>query len=217
MKIKNNLDKIVIISLIIIIAIFGFINRNKIKDFDNSASLKASKEEKFDNRKESLAETKGEKEHSPKANIYVHISGCIVKPGVYEMTYDARLKDLVEKAGGLCKDADIENINLSQKLEDEMKIHVYKLGENTSKIDEKTSKDDKSSNNKVNINKADLSELTTLPGIGKSRAEEIISYRKTKKFKSIEDIKNISGIGKKTFEKLKDKISINWKNQGNLI
>lgn len=215
MKIKNNLDKIVTISLIIIIAIFGFINRNKIKEFDNTTSLKATEE--VETKGESLLETKFEEREPVDTKIYVDISGCITNPGVYEMDQETRINDLVEKAGGLCKEADIESINLSQRLEDEMKIHVYKIGENSSKLDENTSKSAKSPTNKVNINKADLSELTTLPGIGKSRAEEIISYRNTNKFKSIEDIKNISGIGEKTFEKLKDKISINWKNQGYLI
>ncbi len=215
MKIKNNLDKIVTILLIIIIAIFGFINRNKIKEFDNTANLKS--EEEVETRTESFLETNTEDQKPVQTKIYVDISGCITNPGVYEMEHDARMNDLVEKAGGLCKEADIEGINLSQKLEDEMKIHVYKVGENSSKLEETTPRSTKAASNKVNINKADLSELTTLPGIGKTRAEEIISYRNTNKFKSIEDIKNISGIGEKTFEKLKDKISINWKNQGYLI
>ena len=215
MKIKNNLDKIVTILLIIIIAIFGFIDRNKIKEFDNTANLKS--EEEVETRTESFLETNTEDQKPVQTKIYVDISGCITNPGVYEMEHDARMNDLVEKAGGLCKEADIEGINLSQKLEDEMKIHVYKVGENSSKLEETTPRSTKAASNKVNINKADLSELTTLPGIGKTRAEEIISYRNTNKFKSIEDIKNISGIGEKTFEKLKDKISINWKNQGYLI
>lgn len=215
MKIKNNLDKIVTILLIIIIAIFGFINRNKIKEFDNTANLKS--EEEVETRTESFLETNTEDQKPVQTKIYVDISGCITNPGVYEMEHDARINDLVEKAGGLCKEADIEGINLSQKLEDEMKIHVYKVGENSSKLEETTPRSTKAASNKVNINKADLLELTTLPGIGKTRAEEIISYRNTNKFKSIEDIKNISGIGEKTFEKLKDKISINWKNQGYLI
>lgn len=207
MKIKNNLDKIVTILLIIIIAIFGFIDRNKIKEFDNTANLKS--EEEVETRTESFLETNTEDQKPVQTKIYVDISGCITNPGVYEMEHDARMNDLVEKAGGLCKEADIEGINLSQKLEDEMKIHVYKVGENSSKLEETTPRSTKAASNKVNINKADLSELTTLPGIGKTRAEEIISYRNTNKFKSIEDIKNISGIGEKTFEKLKDKISIN--------
>ncbi|WP_311487567.1 helix-hairpin-helix domain-containing protein [uncultured Helcococcus sp.] len=207
MKIKNNLDKIVTILLIVIIAIFGFINRNKIKEFDNTASLKSTEE--VETRIESFLETKAEDEKPVQTKIYVDISGCITNPGVYEMDHETRINDLVEKAGGLCKEADIESINLSQKLEDEMKIHVYKIGENSSKFEETTSRPTKAASNKVNINKADLSELTTLPGIGKSRAEEIISYRNTNRFKSIEDIKNISGIGEKIYEKLKDKISIN--------
>ena len=207
MKIKNNLDKIVTILLIIIIAIFGFINRNKIKEFDNTANLKS--EEEVETRTESFLETNTEDQKPVQTKIYVDISGCITNPGVYEMDHETRINDLVEKAGGLCKEADIESINLSQKLEDEMKIHVYKVGENSSKLEETTPRSTKAASNKVNINKADLSELTTLPGIGKTRAEEIISYRNTNKFKSIEDIKNISGIGEKTFEKLKDKISIN--------
>ena len=161
-------------------------------------------------------------------NIVVYITGCINKPGVYEMKEENRISDLVEKAGGLTKEADTNNINLAYKLQDEMKIYIPSKSDTKNKIEEgsnyqeepqeyiskgkdnletKENSKDSTKNQKININTASQTELETLPGIGTSTALKIIEYRKEKgKSKNTEDIKNVKGIGESKYNKIKDLI-----------
>ena len=135
----------------------------------------------------------------------VHISGEILKPGVYQINEGDRLDDLVKKAGGLTQKADIDRINLALILEDQMRIIIPNIDDENK--DTNTEFINKSSGSeKININTADKSELMNLPNIGEKRADAIIEYRENKKFEKIEDIKNVSGIGDKFFESLKDSI-----------
>ena len=173
-------------------------------------------------------ETEKSEEITTKNNIIVYITGCIRKPGVYEMKEGNRISDLIEKAGGVTEEADTTNINLAYKLEDEMKIQVPSKME--SKLEEETNKErdseeyivrensnlksnekNKNSNKtqKININTANQTELETLPGIGTSTALKIIEYRKQNgKFKNIEDIKNVKGIGENKYNKIKEVIKV---------
>lgn len=202
--IKKNLDKVLLVGIALLFIVIGyFYNQN-----DNSEFLKITEsefeiEDKADN--DNIIETKSEH------NTFVQVSGCIVNEGVYEISSGDRLFNLVEMAGGLCDEVDYTRINLSMVLNDEMKIHIPKVGENiqTQNDEINVSSSKNADNNKVNINTADIRELTTLPGIGESKANAILDYRKKTKFNNVEDIKNISGIGDKSFEKLKDKITIN--------
>lgn len=164
---------------------------------------------------------------SIKEKNYIDIKGSVKNPGVYEFEENDRVIDAIEKAGGLKKNANTNNINLSKKLTSEMVIYVYsnseiKNGNNAltcntvcdTEVIEINNCVEKSNNNSetvdlININTATLEELQTLTGIGESKAKNIIEYRNTNgSFKSIEDIKNISGIGDSLFEKIKDKITI---------
>ena len=101
----------------------------------------------------------------------------------------------------------LKDVNLAKKLEDEMKIYIPSKEDNLSNNISNESKISNSTG-KININTATKDELKTLPGIGDGRADEIIRFRESKGFSKIEDIKNISGIGDKTYEKLKDLISV---------
>lgn len=215
MKIKKHIDKILIVILAIIFFVFGFYNKEKLNKADKN--LKSSKVyyKNFDYKnssknKEDKNKDKNNKSENNKINnfIYVDISGCIKKSGVYKIKEGSRLKDLVNLAGGLCSNVDLKELNLSKKLQDEEKIYIYKQEENLNSKKNNTKESITNKNSKININIADINLLTTIPGIGKSRAEEIINYRKNKKFDSIEEIKNISGIGEKTFEKLKPFITV---------
>lgn len=148
--------------------------------------------------------------------IKVDLKGAVQKPGVYTAQEGERVIDLINRAGGFLDDADQTKINLSQKVADEMVIYVPKVGEDSNVIEQvasffqpQQSGNEASSDGKVNINQADSTLLQTLPGIGPSKAEAIIEYRETNgPFKMIEDIMNISGIGEKTFEKLKNSITV---------
>jgi competence protein ComEA len=159
--------------------------------------------------------------------IKVYICGHIKTPGVYDIKDGSRLVDLVNLAGGAVEDACLEAINLAQILVDSQKFYIPSLDEvkksglsffsewgNINSISShSTSIDTNDSqsfqNNVININFANLSELIQLPGIGNVIAQNIIDYRnKYGQFKSIEELKNVKGIGEKKFEGIKDLISI---------
>lgn len=152
-------------------------------------------------------------------NIYVDLKGAVTKPGVYIMKSTDRINDLITKAK-LLKDADISQINLSEKLVDQKMIYIPHKNENNSKTESvitptsssatKTSNvNQTSTNNKVNLNTSSESELLNVPGIGPTKVKEIISYReKTGTFQNVEDLKKIKGIGEKTFEKIKEYFTV---------
>lgn len=142
----------------------------------------------------------------------VYISGEINNPGVYEVRDEQRLEDLIKEAGGLTNEANDRNLNLAQRLEDQMKIYIPNINEenlleNTDRNQEVLPVKNPDSS-LVNINTANKDELMSLPNIGDKRADAIIEYRKTQKFEEIEDIKNVTGIGEKYYEALKDLITI---------
>lgn len=145
------------------------------------------------------------------STIKVHISGEIKNPGVYDVGKDDRLDDLVKIAGGLSDQADIDRINLALKLEDQMRIIVPNIKDrekSDTQIETMTGENEENKK-KVNINTATKEELMTLPNIGEKRALSIIEYRQKNKFNKAEDIKNVSGIGDKYFEAMKDMIVVN--------
>ena len=174
-----------------------------------------------------------EKEEPKESKVLVDVKGEVNTPGVYELTNNNTVMDAINKAGGLTKQSDTSNINLSKKLEDEMVIIVYSKSEikkmneeekiecppcNNACITEEDEKAKLDSNKnetsnvpagKVNINTADSETLQTLDGIGEAKAKAIIEYRnKNGDFKNIEDIKNVSGIGDSVYEKIKENITI---------
>lgn len=143
-----------------------------------------------------------------KEDIVVEIKGEIKLPNIYQLKQDSIINDLIEKAGGLTELADTSKINRAEKLTDHQCIVIP--NKNDSQSAKITSSQSTGSQSKlININTAAESELDSLPGIGPSRAKDIIKYRETNGgFKSIEEIKNIKGIGASSFEKLKDLITI---------
>ncbi len=157
----------------------------------------------------------GESQENKATEIYVHVCGKVVKPGVYELEEDARLCDAIEAAGGYSNKADKEYLNLAEKVTDGQKIYVP--GKDEIKENEQTSAETQNNtneykaqdSNKVNINTASREELMTISGIGEAKADSIIAYRSENgSFSSIEDIKNVSGIGDGLFSKMKEYITI---------
>ena len=131
--------------------------------------------------------------------IYAQIDGEVINPGVYEVIAGDRVFTLVEKAGGLMEDALISSINMAAVVEDGVSYHVLSK--------DAVSKDGKGG--MININTADVDELTTLQGIGKSKASAIVKYREENgAFKSIEDLLNVPGIKESTLAKIRDKIIV---------
>lgn len=153
-------------------------------------------------------------------NIFVEIKGEVLNPNVYELEKGSIVRDLILISGGLTEIGDTSNINQARELQDGECIVVLSKQEildmkNSSneilKVDNVSSFNVESSfdDDKVNINTASKEELKTLSGIGDGLAEAIISYREENNgFNTIDDIKNVSRIGDKTFEKFKDKIIV---------
>ena len=150
--------------------------------------------------------------------VLVDVKGAVMHPGVYSLNEEQRIIDAVQLAGGYSTEADTQLINHAQKVQDEMVIYIPMKGE---KLDEVTSgfvsmpiagssaEGESAKEGKVNLNIADEAALTTLSGIGPSKAQSIISYREENGgFQTIEDLKKVTGIGDKTYEKLKDLITV---------
>ena len=135
--------------------------------------------------------------------IYVDIDGAVNNPGVYGLYEGSRVIDAINKAGGLKEKAATQNLNKARKLTDGEKIYIYEEG------DAEIISDSITGNTLININTASADSLMTLPGVGEVYAKRIIDYRSIKKFTSIEEIKNVDGIGDKTFDKIKEFITIN--------
>lgn len=156
--------------------------------------------------------------------IVVHITGEINYPGVVVLKEGARVVDAIEAGGGETDEADLSSLNLAYMLSDGEKIYVPNKEETSQESQEReyiTSAKDNSeqsengakstdTNFKININTAKQEELTKITGIGESTAKKIIEYRtQNGKFKSIEDIKNIPGIGDSKFNAMKEEITVN--------
>ena len=144
--------------------------------------------------------------------IFIDIAGAVNLPNVYELPEGSRLQEAIEQAGGFADDADEEyiakNLNMAQIIEDGGKIYIPKKGDPASVNDASGQEQGSVAGEvtgKININTASSSQLETLPGVGPVRAKQIIEGRP---YRSIEEIQKVSGIGQKTFEKLKDKIRV---------
>lgn len=134
---------------------------------------------------------------------YVYVSGCVKVPGVYKVAGNSRVVDAIEAAGGFLKEADTSLINLARALKDGEHIHIYSVQDNIKpeSVEENASL--------ININTATKEQLTTLPGIGSSKAEGIIAYRdKNGCFNSCEDIMKVTGIKEAAYEKIKALICV---------
>lgn len=148
-----------------------------------------------------------------KATIVVEIKGEVIKPDVYTLTSGSIIKDLIEMAGGLTAEADIANINRAQELTNHQLIII---GNVNNQAEAKSTANGVVSglvNNVddglISINTATESELKEIPGVGDVKALAIIEYRESNGgFKSLDEMKNIEGIGEKTFDKMKDKIKL---------
>lgn len=147
-------------------------------------------------------------ESSGSSEIYVQIDGAVKTPGVYRLSSDARVFALIEKAGGFSSEAYTADINQAQALSDGQKITVPTKNEH--KAEESSASAGASAvDDRVDINKADITELTTISGIGDVRAQAIITYREQNgSFRDVKDITKVSGIGDSTYNRIKDRIKV---------
>ncbi len=185
--------KITKFEIIIIILILGlgalFLTRDNLS-FDDVPKIESlRKNNDYNENKNNSSDGSDDFNNS---EIEVHIDGRVKNPGVYKIKNGTRLQDLIEEAGGLLDDANTSNLNLARKLKDEEKIVIKSYLDNND--DEDT---------KININTATKDMLTSIPGVGSKMADKIIKYRQEHPFNSVDELLNITGIGKKKFEEIK--------------
>lgn len=228
---KQKIIITVVLSIIILIA-FGLIYKAfYVEDVETLESENIEENvEEMQNKIEEERESKiGILEN--KKTVTVHVVGEVNSPGVYTLNEGSRIIDAINSAGGRTEEADLSKINLAYIIEDGIQIYIPSIRENKSSNEElrensyirEDAGDDIISSTvtkenegegtgkeaKVNINTANLEKLQTLPGIGQSTAQKIIEYRQQNgKFKTEEDLKNVTGIGESKYENLKDKVTV---------
>lgn len=170
-----------------------------LKGTQNSASAKEE---------ELLSEEEPPSSAEEEACIYVYICGAVQNPGVYELPLESRIYQLVEAAGGMSEDADGQSVNLAEIVSDGQMVRIPSHAETEDRPEENVSTGI-STDGKVNINTASVDQLMTLNGIGQTKAEQIITYREENgAFPDTESIMQVSGIGKGTYEKIKNSITV---------
>ncbi|MCO6541370.1 MAG: helix-hairpin-helix domain-containing protein [Lactobacillus sp.] len=200
---KNHLKLVGMLVLTLIILIWQFWPTAKVNNNDvNFDQPKATK--KLANKEATTKTSKW---------IIVDIEGAVNKPGVYRLLPTARVYDVIQHAGGVTEQADLQAINQAQKIHDQSQIFVPDKNNNAARVGSSGDVNSANSNagieKQVNLNTATIEQLQSLDGIGPKKAELIIKYRQEKgNFSKIEDLTNIQGIGEKTLEKIKSQITI---------
>ncbi|MEE3362340.1 MAG: helix-hairpin-helix domain-containing protein [Anaerovoracaceae bacterium] len=198
-----NKEKIICVLIALALIVSGIVyNTAKKPDADEFTDSGGS---------EKVSQTKTDDERDI---IIVDVSGAVNDPRVVELDKGDRVNDAIEAAGGLTADADISSLNRAAVLKDGDKIFVPEKGSGRSGSVTNANSGTGSggsaiADGRVNINMADKTELQTLPGVGPAIADRIIAYRESHgNFSRPEDIKNVSGIGDKTYEKMKNSITV---------
>lgn len=216
---------IIIIILSIIFVFSGYIMSRDNKKFVEVEEVfsEPNKKENTEEKSHKESQKRNDKNQSNKESnikdsnqdideIIVDVKGEVKNPREYKLREGSRVRDLIEKAGGLTNDANENLIHFSKVLKDEDCIVIYKKGESTENVENLNVNENtltKNESGKVNINNADVERLKTLQGIGDSKAKLIIEYReKNGSFKNVDELLNVDGIGSKTLEKLRDNIDI---------
>ncbi|MDD6191016.1 MAG: ComEA family DNA-binding protein [Firmicutes bacterium] len=194
----GQIKKICFVAVLVIVCLLAFAVKNDGAD-------EAVADEGVNIEEETQEETKG--------SIYVDIGGAVKNPMLAELPEGSRVEDAIKAAGGITENADMTGINRAAFAEDGSKIFIPdKIEISDSEVSETQTTagyTGGSGTGKININTADSGQLQELNGVGPATAQKIIDYRtQNGSFTSIEDIKNVSGIGDKTFEKLRDSITI---------
>jgi len=147
-----------------------------------------------------LGESDGEFSHSS-PSVFVHVTGAVARPGLFELADGARVIDAIAAAGGFTETANREELNLARLLTDGEQFSVPEEGEQAP--------DGAASDSRVNLNTADAAALDTLPRVGPAMAARILAWRDANgRFTTIDDLRNVSGFGDKTFEGLRELITV---------
>ncbi len=191
----------------------GMLGSNSSKD--NEFLITRSKQQ-------STYKTKGAEINKREKMLKIYVSGAVVKPGLYDVPVGARADDAVAAAGGMLEEADPTRVNLAQRLKDGMQVNVPYIKQNNYRKEYKATVKQAASNQQnnktnytrrpdlgiININTATAKELETLPGVGPSMSKKIINYRETSRFRSVDELIKVPGIGKAKLERFRDRITI---------
>ena len=214
--------KILIIATLLIITLIGgiiyFYTQASDADFLN---FEDEKNETIDT--SDWTNTTKEETIKEEKKILIHITGEVNNPGVVSLKEGARIIDAINEAGGTTEKADLGKVNLAYILEDAQKVYIPSINEADNKdyVSESSGQITVATNSAndliakanekimVNINTANEVELQRIPGIGETIAGRIVAYRKQNgKYKTIEDIQNVSGVGTSKFQKIKQYICV---------
>ena len=208
-----NKKKIAVFILMILICPVGLIIKDKLGSKEDIYVLTEEKELYQETIEEK--EVKKEEKDITNKEITVYVSGEVNKPGIVTLNEGDRLATAVEMVGGTTDKADLNGINMAIKVQDEMHYIIPKIGDvvknNSSEIvsNDNSNQGGASKTSQININTATIEELDTLPGVGEATANKIVNHRSENgEFKSIEEIKNVNGIGDKKFEEIKNLICV---------
>ncbi|WP_284036062.1 helix-hairpin-helix domain-containing protein [Neobacillus sp. 114] len=203
----------VAVALLVVVLIFYFY-QNGASEAIQPQPLATDKVSEAGRVQEKSEENMGKTQSQTAAVIMVDVKGQVKQPGVYKASEGERVIDVVSRAGGVTEQAEQGQVNFAERVKDEMVIYIPAKGEGAVVLPEASgngvmvSGGTGQNEGKINLNKADVNELQNLPGIGPAKAAAIIDYRETSgPFKQAEDLKNVSGIGEKTYEKIKDLVT----------
>jgi competence protein ComEA len=194
--------KVIIVIAVILLIICGIVYKNTV--YDTQVVFIEELEKPMENQ-ESKSDFKEEV-----TTITVYVCGSVLNVKNVTLPKESRVEDAIKLAGGVTENAEINGINMAQKLSDEDMVYVPQKGE-IIEVGSKTSNiaPSPAKKGKLNINKASAEQLDTLPGVGPSTAQKIIEYRNTRGgFKSIEELNNVSGIGNEKYKDLIDLITV---------
>ncbi len=223
MEMLNQKQKIIAVTVIaIVVIVIAYYYINSTKEVYTNQTIGNIVEKTEDD----------EEQETKKELIKIHITGAIKSNGIVQIEENSRINDAIEAAGGLTEDADISNVNLAYMIEDGQKIYIPSIDDKEENKNMQTNisaqananqeatfilsgpgdgvtEEKEKNTNRININKAAFVDLITLPGIGEATAVKILEYRKTNgNFKTIEEIKSVSGIGEAKFNVIKEFIFV---------
>lgn len=201
---------------------------------DAKADAAGTDEGGHDMEKENADKENADTGNGKEGFITIDVAGAVSSPGILILPENTRVYEAVASAGGFTAEADLREVNQAEILLDGEKLYIpsqadYRTadsGENGSagranpqgqsgrrvrsvSSEKVNTSQNANSSGKVNLNTADADQLQSIRGIGPAMAERILDYRRVNgKFKSTAELKKIKGIGEKTFEKLKDHVSV---------
>lgn len=179
-----------------------------------SAQIILQEDEKKESTEETNETENGKEEVLQQAQelLFVHICGAVNAPGVYRLPKGSRIADAVLRAGDFSENAAKDYLNLAKPVLDGEKIYVPNKDEAEQNLEGKRLQDEKSENGEsfsVNLNTVGVDELMKLPGIGQTKAEAILAYRREHgAFSSCEELMQVPGIKQSVYEKIRDNITV---------